>query len=196
MKNNHGKKRKWTRSAKHGKLPFSWRIHSIVWRMRSWATRISYKSERTHSLSFHVFMGWFLLGSKSFFIWRESFLNWSFLERSESDSIKMRMLSLTFSQEILENGFFKLIYAFQTIQHHSYGEKNAFSVVLLIVEYFLVNSKISFKNIEHLLVRFVTYIKLSRYIEKEYWLAPNGFVSVLKNIKFFSHCFLHKKLSS
>ena len=164
--------------------------------MRSWATRMSYASEGTHSLSFHVFMGWFLLGSKSFFIWRESFLNWSFLERSESDSIKMRMLSLTFSQEILENGFFKLMDAFQTIQHHSYGEKNAFSVVLLIVECFLVNSKISFKNIEHLLVRFVTYIKLSRYIEKEYWLAPNEFVSVLKYIKFFSHCFLYKKLSA
>ena len=58
-------------------------------------------------------------------------------------------------------------------------------LVLLIVECFLVNSKISFKNAEHLLVRFITHIKLYRYIEKEYRLAPNGFVSVLKYIKFF-----------
>jgi len=93
---------------------------------------------------------------------------WNGQERIPS---KWECFSLIFSQEILENGFFELM--------------NAFSVVLLIVECFLVNSKISFKNAEHLLVRFITHIKLYRYIEKEYRLAPNGFVSVLKYIKFF-----------
>ncbi len=56
---------------------------------------------------------------------------------------KMRSLSLTFSRETLKIGFFELMNAFQSVQHHSQQEENAFYAVLEIVECFLMNSKIS-----------------------------------------------------
>ncbi len=67
--------------------------------------------------------------------------------------MKSISLSLPLSRKTLKNGSFELMNALQPIQSHSDEEKNVFSPVLQIIECFLMNSKISCRKTEYLLVR-------------------------------------------
>ncbi len=68
--------------------------------------------EGTRSLPFHNVMECFPLISKLFVLLDRKLSEPFFLEWSGKDSIEMRSLSLTFSRETLENGFFELMNAF------------------------------------------------------------------------------------
>jgi len=98
VKNAHEENRKWKRSSKRRKIFFSMKnaFYSLI--------NVFFAVPHCYGTLFSQFRIVRLMDRK--------FSDPFFLEWSGKDSIEMRLLSLTFSRETLENGFFELMNAF------------------------------------------------------------------------------------